>query len=275
MTVLPVADPAPVRLADGRRLLTLRGGAAPPAILFDAGAFGIYADGANLVRALAGRGVPAVSYTRANLSGSDPASGPPTLEAHGADMLALLDALGQTGAVVLAGHSMAGLRLHALAERHPDRVAGLVLIDAMVPGAWPRAALRTLAGALRPVERALPALCRTANAYPNAMRLKGRERADKLASVYAADHLRASRAEILHAARTHIAPAAHVPTFLLPAGRIARGSADLARRTGARLIDMSAYGHAGVLAPEPAQHIAEAAMSLLSDQDAARPELRG
>ena len=259
----PVGRASRVRLADGRGLTVLRGGEGAPRVLFDAGAFGIYADGANLVRALAGRGVPAMSYTRAGLSGSDPAPRAPNPDAHGADMVGLLEASGQDGPVVLVGHSMAGLRLHALAHRRPDRVLGLVLVDAMVPGAWPRPALRAFAAALRPVERALPALCRTANAYPNAMRLEGQERADKLASVYAADHLRASRAEVLGLARAAVTPAGHARMVLMPAGRVARGSGALAERTGARLVDMSAWGHAAVLSPEPSDRVAEAVMSLL------------
>ena len=258
-----ISGSGPVALPDGRRLRAMRGGSGPPLVLFDAGSFGIYADGANLVRALAALGVPALSYTRAGLMGSDPAPAAPTPEAHGEDMLALLEATGQTGPVVLAGHSLAGLRLHALANRHPARLRGLVLIDAMVPGAFGPRALRALAAALRPVERALPAFCRMADAYPNAMRLEGAERADKLASVYSSAHLRASRAEIAHAARAAIAPAEPVPTILLPATRVARGSAALAARTGARVLDMSAYGHASVLAPEPAARIADAAASLL------------
>ena len=238
--------------------MTFRGGEGPPRVLFDAGAFGIYADGANLVRALAARGVSSATYTRAGLSGSDPSPHAPTPQQHAEDMLALLSALGQTGPVLLAGHSMAGLRLHALASLAPERAAGLVLIDAMVPGVRSPRLLRAGAAALRPVERLLPAFCRAADAYPNAMRLEGRERADKLASVYSAAHLSASRAEIHHAARADVPPVPPVPMLIFPAGRIARGSDTLAAAADARLIDMSAYGHAGILAPEPAGRVAAA-----------------
>ena len=216
-----------------------------------------------MVRALAARGVPAASHTRAGLSGSDPAPQAPTPGAHVADMAALLDAMGQGGPVVLIGHSMAGFRLHLFAARHPGRVAGLVLVDAMVPGGVPRALIGAFANALRPVERTLPAFCRTAEAYPNAMRLGGRERADKLASVYSADHLRATRQEVALVARADIRVDHGAPMVLMPAGRVARGSAALADRTGARVIDMRAWGHASVLSPEPAGAIADAALTLL------------
>lgn len=252
-----------VAVERGRHLAAARGGEGPPVVLFDGGAFGIYADGANVVRALAARGVPSVTYTRANLSGSDVMTGPPTPDAHVDDMLRLLSALGQDGPCVFVGHSMGALRLHRLAERVPERVAGLVLVDGIVPSRGWRRRLGALAVILGPVERTLPAFCRTASAYPNKMRLQGQERADKLKSVYSASHLRAARAEFAAAARVEIGTGHGTPMVLLPAGRVARGSEDLAARTGARLVDMSAWGHASVLSPEPAETVAREATSML------------
>jgi pimeloyl-ACP methyl ester carboxylesterase len=55
-------------------------------------------------------------------------NGPCTVERHVADAIAVLDAL-QVGRAVVLGHSWGGhLALH-LALSHPDRVAGLVLVD--------------------------------------------------------------------------------------------------------------------------------------------------
>jgi pimeloyl-ACP methyl ester carboxylesterase len=267
LTELAGADPSlpteRVAIEGGRTLRVARADDRPPAVLYDAGAFGIYADGANVVRALGALGVPAAAYTRAGLSGSGPAADAPTPERHAEDMLALLDALGAEGPVTFIGHSMAGLRLHRLAQLHPQRVGGLVLVDAMVPAATPPAALRAFAASLRPVERTLPVLCRAGNAYPNAMRLTGQERADKLASVYSASHLRATRAEVEAMARSVVEPAGDAPMVLMPAGRIARGTDGLARRTGARVVDMSRWGHASVLSPEPSRMIAREAARLL------------
>ena len=240
----------------------MNGGHGPPRALFDAGAFGIYADGANVVRALAELGVASATYTRANLWGSGPTHRAPTVDAHVADMAALSAALGQDGPVVLIGHSMAGFRLHRFAARYPERTSGLVLVDAMVPGALPGAAIAAFAHALRPVERTLPAFCRTANAYPNAMRLSGRERADKLSSVYSESHLRATRLEIREAARAQVTTDHGIPMTLMPATRFARASSTLAARTGAQLIDMGRWGHASVLSPEPSALIAEAAVRM-------------
>ncbi len=53
----------------------------------------------------------------------------------GDDVLAVLDALKLTRPV-LAGHSIAGQELSSIASRHPDRVAGLVYLDAAYPYAF-------------------------------------------------------------------------------------------------------------------------------------------
>jgi pimeloyl-ACP methyl ester carboxylesterase len=53
----------------------------------------------------------------------------------GDDVLAVLDTL-KLVAPVLAGHSIAGEELSSVATRHPDRVAGLVYLDAIYPYAF-------------------------------------------------------------------------------------------------------------------------------------------
>jgi pimeloyl-ACP methyl ester carboxylesterase len=73
----------------------------------------------------------AVRYQQRGLAPSA-VSGPFTVERHVADAVAVLDALGIGRAVVL-GHSWGGYLAHQLAVAHPDRVAGLVLVDP--PGA--------------------------------------------------------------------------------------------------------------------------------------------
>lgn len=58
--------------------------------------------------------------------------GPYGMPAHAADLVAVLDHL-QLDAAVVAGHSMGGFVASVLAERHPQRVAGLVLVDGGLP----------------------------------------------------------------------------------------------------------------------------------------------
>ncbi len=69
----------------------------------------------------------AVRYQQRGLTPST-VSGPFTVERHVADAVAVLDTLGIGRAVVL-GHSWGGYLALQLALAHPDRVAGLVIVD--------------------------------------------------------------------------------------------------------------------------------------------------
>jgi pimeloyl-ACP methyl ester carboxylesterase len=66
---------------------------------------------------------------------SDPSPAPRDGIAIADDLDRLLTAAAVPGPYVLAGHSMAGLRLRQFAARHPDQVSGVVLIDAATPEA--------------------------------------------------------------------------------------------------------------------------------------------
>lgn len=52
---------------------------------------------------------------------------------HADDLAAVLDQLGVEGGAVVAGHSMGAFASLVLADRHPEKVSGLVLIDGGVP----------------------------------------------------------------------------------------------------------------------------------------------
>jgi pimeloyl-ACP methyl ester carboxylesterase len=129
---------APFDLVDvehGRRLHVLvEGPEGAPWVVFDHGAFGTYTDGWWVKEALkADHRV--VLYGRAGMDWSDPAPAdtPLTPEFHIADLQRLLAGLGARPPYVLVGHSMAGLRLHAFAQLHPEQLAGRVFVDAMNP----------------------------------------------------------------------------------------------------------------------------------------------
>lgn len=124
-----------VEIDAGRRLHVLvEGPEDAPWVVFDHGAFGSYVDGWWVKEALkADHRV--VLYGRAGMDWSDPApeATPLTPEFHISDLRRLLAALGARPPYVLVGHSMAGLRLHAFANLHPDELAGRVFVDAMNP----------------------------------------------------------------------------------------------------------------------------------------------
>jgi lipase len=62
--------------------------------------------------------------------------GPYGIAAHVADLVAVLDYVGTTSAV-LVGHSMGAYVAARLAAEHPDRASGLILLDAGLPFARP------------------------------------------------------------------------------------------------------------------------------------------
>lgn len=119
----------------GRRLRVIRAGApgARPAILLEHGAFGCATDWTVVQARLAAKGLRSIAYDRAGLGRSDPGPTPRDGRAIVADAAALLRELGEDGPVVAVGHSMGGLMARLFALTHPDRVLGVVLVDAVTP----------------------------------------------------------------------------------------------------------------------------------------------
>lgn len=69
------------------------------------------------------------SYDRAGLGWSEPASAQRTAGQIADELAELLQAAGEPGPYLLAGHSFGGLVARIFAARHPQEVAGLLLID--------------------------------------------------------------------------------------------------------------------------------------------------
>lgn len=53
---------------------------------------------------------------------------------HARELSAVLSAAGEKGPFILVGHSYAGMVVRAFAARHPRKVAGVMLLDAVYPG---------------------------------------------------------------------------------------------------------------------------------------------
>jgi pimeloyl-ACP methyl ester carboxylesterase len=125
------------RFADieGRRLHWVGAGpsGAAPLVVLEAGSFGFSADWAVVQQGLAELGLRSIAYDRAGLGASDPGPAPRDGLAIVSDLEKLLAALGETGPLILVGHSMAGLHIQLLALRNPTRVGGLVFVDAITP----------------------------------------------------------------------------------------------------------------------------------------------
>lgn len=132
----PVPRGTMIDIGEGRTLrLVCEGparGATPgrPVVWLEAGAFGFAADWGATQEALAAAGWRSCAYDRAGMGFSPPGPAPRDGLAIVSDFEKLVAASGEKGPFILVGHSMAGLRLREYAGRNPDKIAGLVLVDA-------------------------------------------------------------------------------------------------------------------------------------------------
>lgn len=119
----------------GRRLRAVRAGprSEQPLIVLECGAFGCAADWAVVQDRLAAQGLASLAYDRAGLGYSDPGPTPRDGRAIAQDLEALLAHAGETGPLVVVGHSMAGILLRVFVPRNRDRIRGVVLVDAVTP----------------------------------------------------------------------------------------------------------------------------------------------
>lgn len=106
-----------------------------PVVWLEAGAFGFAADWGGTQEALTAAGWRSCAYDRAGMGFSPKGPSPRDGVAIVEDFEKLVDLSGERGPFILVGHSMAGLRLREYAGRHPDKIAGLVLVDAATPEA--------------------------------------------------------------------------------------------------------------------------------------------
>ena len=122
--------PAPGRLQDigGRRLHIWCSGSGTPSVILEAGLGGTTADW-GLVQPEVANFTNVCSYDRAGMGYSDSGPSPRTLARINGELTQLLDRAGVPSPVVLVGASIGGLSARLLASQHPDRVAGLVLVD--------------------------------------------------------------------------------------------------------------------------------------------------
>jgi len=119
-----------VVLPDGRRLRAVTGGTGSgPLVVFEAGMSAPAGEWVHTQREI-GACARTLSYDRAGYGGSDPDPQDRTLGRIVDDLTGLLDGIGETQPGVLVGHSWGGPIIRLFAERHAERVAGLVFVDA-------------------------------------------------------------------------------------------------------------------------------------------------
>lgn len=103
-------------------------GAGPVTVVFESG-FGQGAGAWKSVIAGLGEGYHNIAYSRSGLGRSGSDGQPKRIDAHLADLTAVIDTLAPGRPIVLVGHSYGGLLATEFARHHPERLQGLVLVD--------------------------------------------------------------------------------------------------------------------------------------------------
>ncbi len=117
------------------RLHLLDEGRGSPTIILEAGLMSTNLSWTDLRSKLA-ESYRVVCYDRAGLGWSDIGPMPRTAERIVAELHSLLDRAAIPGPYVLVGHSFGGLTMPLFAARYPEQIAGMVLVDPVVPAEW-------------------------------------------------------------------------------------------------------------------------------------------
>jgi pimeloyl-ACP methyl ester carboxylesterase len=215
--------PPPGRLVDvgGHRLHIWCSGSGAPTVVLETGLGGSSANW-GFVQPEVARFTNVCSYDRAGMGYSDPGPSPRTAKRITHELSQLLDRAGVTGPVVLVGASIGGLAVRLLASEHPERVAGLVLVDAShedqdaeLPPIAPFVPLLSSLGILRLLGISFgPPVDSQALAVRGFAEATAFRTAAYLASVDEFRHLPESSAEV-KAARTPL----NIPLVVVTAGR--------------------------------------------------------
>jgi pimeloyl-ACP methyl ester carboxylesterase len=110
-------------------------GSGTPAVVFDA-AIGATSVSWTLVQPEVARVTRACTYDRAGLGWSEAGPMPRTAGRVAGELHALLQSANVPPPYILVGHSFGGLVIRIFAARHPQLVAGLVLVDPAHPEEW-------------------------------------------------------------------------------------------------------------------------------------------
>ncbi len=132
-----MAIPPPGRMFNvgGRRLHVHVTGDLPGQVLLEAGLAATSVSWA-LVAKLVAEFATVIAYDRAGLGWSDPSPHPSTALDAARDLATLLDRIERRGPLIFVGHSFGGLIVRVFQQLHPERVAGLVLVDPVCRSEW-------------------------------------------------------------------------------------------------------------------------------------------
>ena len=117
-----------VSLADGRRFNLVCLGQGSPTVVFESGGEGSILSWKKVQPAIATL-TRTCLYDRAGMGFSDPPRTPVTAMSVTDDLHGLLQAAAEKGPIIIVGHSIGGFYGTVYADRFPEQVAGLVLVD--------------------------------------------------------------------------------------------------------------------------------------------------
>jgi pimeloyl-ACP methyl ester carboxylesterase len=129
------AFPAPGEMVDvGEHRLHLNCvGQGSPTVLLDAGWGYTSVEWSGWVQPEVAKHTRVCAYDRAGMGWSEPEPGPPNATQTADELHAVLQEGDEEGPYVLVGHSLAGLYSRIYAQRYPEEVAGMVLVDSSHP----------------------------------------------------------------------------------------------------------------------------------------------
>ena len=127
-------NPMPGRLVDvgGRKMHIDCTGEGSPTVILESGLGDSYVSWSQVQPEIA-KFAHVCSYDRAGLGYSDPVSEPRTSKVIAQELQQLLRVAGVNPPYILVGHSMGGYDVRFYAKLYPTEVAGMVLVDALIP----------------------------------------------------------------------------------------------------------------------------------------------